>query len=250
MGATIDALTEPQRHAAISAALNGFAAQVDGIVSKYEGAAVYSGGDDVLAFLPLHSVLGCALELAKAFASALAGFKTENGHSPTLSVGIAVAHHIEPMSDTLRLAGDAERAAKDVEGKDGLAIIVSKRSGVDRLVVGPSKSLGPRLEEITALHRTNAIPDGAAYQIGDILVRLGQGSAAQAALRAEAKRILRRKPSLRGSESEANLGFLLAQVDDPTVKMTEFVNELIVTRLFAEAMQLAEPREEKSHARA
>lgn len=250
MGMTIDALKDPQQHAAISAALNAFAAQVEGIVAQHEGTAVYSGGDDVLAFLPLHTALDCAVRLSDVFAAALAEFKAEDGQSPSLSVGIAVTHHVEPMSDALRLAADAEKAAKGVDGKDGLALIVSKRSGVDRLVVGPRKSLGPRLQEIAALHRAGAIPDGAAYQIEDMLVRLGQEPTAQAALRAEAKRILKRKPSLRGNRSEANLGLLLGQVDDQTIRMSEFINELIVTRLFADAMESAQPQEEKSHARA
>ena len=248
MGMTIDALTEPQQHAAISAALNGFAAQVDGIVSKHEGTAVYSGGDDVLAFLPLHTVLACASALAEMFAAALAGFKTRDGHSPTLSVGVAVTHHIEPMSEALLLSLAAERAAKGVDGKDGLAVIVSKRSGVDRLVVGPRKSLGPRLDQIVALHKANAIPDGAAYQVEDMLVRLGREPAAQAALRFEAKRILGRKPSLRRPNAEANLRAFLAQLDDPTVSLDEFVNELVITRLFADVMHLAEPEKEVSHA--
>ena len=145
MGAAIDHLTvqpDPlQRHRELSLALSVFAVEVKRIVQDHEGVLVYSGGDDVMAYLPLYTALQCAHDLAHGFAGAMKPFAIANGVSPTLSTGIVVAHHLEPLSDTLDLARQAEKVAKTVVGKEGLAITVSKRSGVDRTVKGRARTL-------------------------------------------------------------------------------------------------------------
>ena len=72
MGILIDALAEQEQgyeqHRKLSQALSHFAEKVRNIVvHKHAGALVYSGGDDVLAFLPLHTVLECVIALKKQF---------------------------------------------------------------------------------------------------------------------------------------------------------------------------------------
>jgi CRISPR-associated protein Cmr2 len=244
MGATIDALLTPNAHAQISAALNQFAARVPAIVQTYAGAAVYSGGDDVLAFLPLHTVLDCATALADAFAEELATLAGSTAPAPTLSTGIAITHHIEPLADALRLVRTAERTAKQVDGKHALAIILSKRSGGDRLVVGPRRDLNSRLQRLITLHRSDAIPEGAAYQVEDMLVRLHRpGSVVTApALRFEAKRIMQHKPVFRAPSGAptATRDLLHDLLDDTSLPLDELVNELIVAKFFAGAVALAE----------
>lgn len=242
MGATIDAQDKPEKHQEISEALSRFAAQAEEIVANHAGAAVYTGGDDLLAFLPLHTVLQCAEALAAAFAEALRSFAGADGLSPTLSTGIVVTHHLEPLSDALRLVRDAEKAAKHVKDKHGLAVVVSKRSGVDRTVAGPRLVLAPRLQQLISLHCDGGLPAGAAYQMQDMVVRLGSADAAATALRFETQRILRHKPALRTADKEDNdtqrmLQRLLAQAE---VTPAELVNELIIARFFADAQALAE----------
>lgn len=127
------------RHREFSQKLESFAQSVSGIVMKHKGAPVYSGGDDVLALLPLHTVLACAQELEKTFSIELnKQFKDESTEEaearkkiikPTLSVGIAIVHHLSLLNEALDLARAAEKAAKNVSGKNGLAISLSKRSG-------------------------------------------------------------------------------------------------------------------------
>src|SRR5947199_280483 len=90
MGRVIDNQAEQgeKQHQALSKALNTFAGSVRGIVEeKYQGALVYAGGDDMLALMPLHTVLQCAKELADNFRQELNEFKDDNGNSPTLSAG-------------------------------------------------------------------------------------------------------------------------------------------------------------------
>ncbi len=54
MGKTIDNQKTPDAHRTISRALAGFAQEAATTVRQHEGELIYSGGDDVLALLPLH----------------------------------------------------------------------------------------------------------------------------------------------------------------------------------------------------
>jgi CRISPR-associated protein Cmr2 len=167
MGAVIDNQQSPDAHRALSRQLDGFARSVREVVEEqHDGALVYAGGDDVLAFLPLHTALGCTQALATAFGQAMRDYKSAEDVSPTLSVGLAICHHLEPLSDALDLARAAEKAAKGVVGKNALAITLSKRSGADVTIRGSwSSGFFERLEQFVALHRAEALPDGAAYDL-------------------------------------------------------------------------------------
>jgi CRISPR-associated protein Cmr2 len=130
MGAAIDSLPSAEANRIFSRALAGFPGEAREIVERHLGSLIYSGGDDILAFLPVASAADCAAELAAAFRKRL-GHTVSEECAPTLSVGIGVGHVIEPMSILLDLARHAERTAKDA-GRDALAIIVDKRSGGER----------------------------------------------------------------------------------------------------------------------
>lgn len=114
-------------------ALN-FAARVQGIVEQHKGCLVYAGGDDVLALLPLHTALRCAKALAQAFQDAMRGFG--KAQDPTLSVGLAIVHHLEPLQDALELVRRVEKFAKEGppntppdKKRNALAVAYSPRSG-------------------------------------------------------------------------------------------------------------------------
>jgi CRISPR-associated protein Cmr2 len=259
MGKAIDAQATPQDHRALSQALDDFADNVRAVVERdHLGALVYSGGDDVLAFLPLHTALACAKSLADDFRGRLAGFADADGRAPTLSVGVAVSHHIEPLADALRLARQAERAAKAVEGKDALAVTVSKRSGADRTVRG--RWAGPlfeRLRTFVGWHVAGTVPDGAAYELLDLHTRLaGPGGdepagALATAMAEDAVRIFKRKRGLRGEAAvsreavayvRAQLGLAPERDGDPApldaanrLTVRQLADELIVAREFARA---------------
>jgi CRISPR-associated protein Cmr2 len=124
----------------ISLALHGFASEVRGIVRDHRGHAIYSGGDDVLALVPLTSAVACADALRRAFAEAMAGSAGALGlpesEWPTLSVGLGIGHVMEPLGGLRARADAAERAAKGNELSDGeqrnaLAIVLGIRSGAD-----------------------------------------------------------------------------------------------------------------------
>lgn len=137
MGELIDAAVQandPVRLRTVTAALARFAGGVAACVGAHHGECIYAGGDDVLAFLPVDQALACARRLHDDFGAALGPVARELrvGQAPTLSVGLAVQHCIEPLSAALARSHAAEKLAKG-DGKpqtrDGLGIIVQTRSG-------------------------------------------------------------------------------------------------------------------------
>jgi|SRR5579875_771279 len=137
MGAALAQLASPDQHRQFSQALAGFAGKAARIVGKHQGVLVYSGGDDVLAFVPLDRCLECAHALHEAFGTALADWSQRPNPELTLSVGLAIAHFMEPLEDLLRYGRAAEKHAKQPRPGDlphqadrnGLAVHVVKRGG-------------------------------------------------------------------------------------------------------------------------
>jgi CRISPR-associated protein Cmr2 len=255
MGAVIDeqARHGPAQHRELSRALDRFADNAGNIVAQHRGALIYSGGDDVLAFLPLHTLLLCAQELADTFKEHLKHFHDKNGRSPTLSVGIAVVHHLMPLSDALNLARDAEKSAKQVDGKNALAITVSKRSGGETTVRGQWGTFNTWLHNL--IEWNTALPHGAAYELRDLAERLNVPQEERTTsfgdmMNCEVGRILKRKRS-DGGMREIPPKVLNAlqqhiQGSDAITTVRNLADELIVARLLADAARLAEPAQEVS----
>ncbi len=245
MGRIIDheARKGPERHRSLSQALENFAQQARSIITSHQGAPVYVGGDDVLALLPLHTLLACLTKLDTTFTQTLAGFTNEKGEHPALSTGVAVVHHLMPLTDARELAHDAEHAAKtQVVGKNAIALTVSKRGGSDTTIDGKRSVLIERLEQAIDWHRRQLIPDGAAYDLRDVARRLSGPSVSQmdqatrnAVLRLEAERIIRRKVK----NPDAQSAMLKRIKTDGSWRAEQFADEIIITRLFADAHDIA-----------
>ncbi len=154
-------LMSPAIHGFISKALGDFSLKlVRHIVeNRYPGKLVYSGGDDVLALLPLDFVLEVARELRAAFSGevktneageefqvsfgdAKTGYiwlklRDEDkprllatmGHKATASTGIVLAHYKQALDVTLTEVRKAEKAAKRQECRNALSLTFLKRSG-------------------------------------------------------------------------------------------------------------------------
>jgi len=239
MGAAIDAQTKVADHRSLSHALSRFAADAETIVAKHQGVPVYSGGDDVLAYLPVHTALDCAHELAKAFKGDMMRFSPPGGAAPTLSVGLVVAHHLEPLADALELARDAERTAKNA-GRDALAVILSKRSGADREVVGQWELFLPRLEKMIEFMRNGAISKGAAYELLELdRVLGGPKGLPPEALAGETQRILERKRESGGARQADREAVRCIRDWLQQVRLDELARELIVAAFFVGSVDLA-----------
>ena len=147
----------PNRHLAISAALNDFSLVVARHVIETEhlGRLIYAGGDDVLAMLPVADLLPAMQRLRVAYAGhdpahadgdrsglalrdgfAMLGSRERGyrlmrmmGHRATASCGAVVAHHQAPLAAVMRELRLAEKRAKSEGGRDAFSLVIVKRSG-------------------------------------------------------------------------------------------------------------------------
>lgn len=153
----------PNRHLAISGALNDFSQTVVRHVVEQEhlGRVIYAGGDDVLAMLPTADLLSTMQRLRHAYSGNAPqdaktdwgmvrdrqgdvrnqlvlnkGFAWLNGRlmrmmgeHATASTGAIVAHHQAPLGAVLQELRAAEKRAKNEGGRDAFSITIVKRSG-------------------------------------------------------------------------------------------------------------------------
>ena len=147
----------PNRHLAISAALNDFALHVVPHVVEREflGRVLYAGGDDVMAMLPVADLLPAMQRLRNVYSGDAPedapidwkmardsrelvcgdGFGLLRGRLMRLmggaqaSCGAVVAHHQAPLAVVMRELREAEQRAKNEGGRDAFSLTVVKRSG-------------------------------------------------------------------------------------------------------------------------
>ena len=133
MGKAISVIKSPDAHREFSNTLSCFAENARKVVTTYSGCCVYTGGDDVLAFLPVDKAVPCARELHDEFGR-LWTEKDWNFKPPTLSVGISIAHALEDLEDILNFGREAEKKAKNAstdegsDDRDGLAVTIRARA--------------------------------------------------------------------------------------------------------------------------
>lgn len=180
MGELISRQEDPEAHRRLSQTLDTFAQKARKIVQKYHGFMVYSGGDDVLAFLPVNQAIACAQDLSEEFRHQVRG---------TLSAGLAVVHYREPLSISLENAREAEKAAKN-GGRDALAVALHTRGGAPITVVRKWDDL--RWPELLGHYAQGDLTQGLAYEL-HVLAQEWQDEMNVAYLQAEAERILARK---------------------------------------------------------
>lgn len=236
MGKAIAAIDSPEKHREFSAALSGFASEASGVVIRHHGTLVYSGGDDVLAFVPVDKALVCARALSDSFRDALGPHANP---LPTLSVGVAIGHMMDPLEDLLRYARAAEKLAK-LPDKNGLAISFHVRNG-GVLSFRAQWSANPDqfIWKLALLYRHDRVPDGAAYELKRIadFYATCTGDWATSALKMDAYRSLTRK-AFADDEARDEVFDLLAGVNSPS-DLLRFTSALLIARRIADASPAA-----------
>lgn len=176
MGQVLSNLKSPDDHRGFSRALASFAGKARGIVNAHNGVLVYSGGDDVLAFVPVDRCLQCTRALHDTFGDELRSWATKTSTELTLSVGLAIGHFLEPLEDLLEYGRTAEQHAKHPPPEDGLqhdrngfAVNVVKRGGGE-LAVRADWSADPdrHLARLSKLIADQAISGRVAYDLRKI----------------------------------------------------------------------------------
>lgn len=185
MGAAIDKIKTKDGFQNFTKELSLYADKVKNIVKENNGCLIYAGGDDVMAFVPMGTALKCADELRLAFAETMAPICKSQGITtlPTLSVGMAIVHHSEPLSNVLDYARRAEKIAKNIDGKNALAISQNKRSGAPIVVSGKWETQGnlpglvKRMQDMIAQYTSDSedstLPFRLGYQLREAYIEAG-----------------------------------------------------------------------------
>ena len=254
MGDALDRLSTRVQHQEFSRHLGDFASEVEGVVSKHEGSMIYSGGDDVMAYLPLHTALEGVAEIRQTFMARMTACRDEleiDFPIPTFSLGLAIVHYIEPLSLSLAYARSAEQNAKKIGGRDALSIILKRRSGGETEIHGKWEDkfggIVQRLNKMGTIHASGDLPATLAYQLREIEKKCGGNLTFERvntgkmfpknAASALTKRLIAHKDS---TSEGSNLGHSLVDdilPDDGNIR--SFSNMLIIARVFATAKQLA-----------
>ena len=168
--------TTSAEHRECSALLAKFSAQARTTVEAHCGLLIYSGGDDVLAFLPVEHALACADALRSAFAALFQHLPKKPPSS--MSVGIAIAHVLDPLGKILDLAREAEGFAKTGERlprnaqRNALCIILDKRSGGTlRVREQWSQEPAKSLQQLVEGFASGRIPSRLPYDLLSLLER-------------------------------------------------------------------------------
>ena len=204
----------PALHASISEALNNFASHVaPAIVKRHHGTMIYSGGDDVLALLPVRRAVACADTLRRAFCGAggdVPGWTEAGGRqylamgdSATLSAGIAFVHYKEDLRLALNAAREVEKAAKK-GGRNYLTLRFMRRSG-EHAQAGMPWTCAPWFQKLVKIFAGGAT-DRWAYRLRAELPTLQGTDVPEAAVSAEIRRLVNRTVDGGASDSASPSG--------------------------------------------
>lgn len=246
MGELLDKAKDKKIHQTITQALSAFAASVKTTVQQYEGHAIYAGGDDVLAFVPLNTAQECAKALSVSFNTALKAVANElNATPPTLSVGLGISHIMEPLGNIRELAKKAEKVAKGdaydkPEQRNALGITLDVRSGSTtnlRMRWDDTNGLKAFSDWINAYSK-KTIPSRIAYDTRNVHTRTLFALTGMPELgipQAEFKRMLEHARTQGGEQlTKENRELLESRAKDLGFnKLDELANELIIARWFA-----------------
>jgi CRISPR-associated protein Cmr2 len=251
MGRVISARESKEDHRKFSKKLAEFAKLAREIIRDNNGVLVYSGGDDILAFLPVDCCLKAARELHKCFGKLLMDFRDKENKSPTLSVGIAIGHSMETLENLREYGKAAEKDSKKPD-RNGLAVHLYTRSGGEPIRIReqwdiPGKTcLDDRLREWAEMHRMDELPDKAAYDLRELSEdykgwKDTPKEELSKLISADSQRLLKRKKSGVGASSfQVNKIEPLLDGIDSYEKIRCLADELIMARRLADSIIQAE----------
>jgi CRISPR-associated protein Cmr2 len=247
MGAALDHLKTPDGHQTFSRELSAFAGKAQSIVEEHAGMLIYSGGDDVMACLPLHTALACADKLRLSFAEAMTRATGGVNSPPTFSIGLAIVYHGDDLDAIRSLASLAEKTAKKDTGRNALCLIQDKRSGSQLRISGKwaeanGIGISERLEKLCRLYEKQNLSSRLGYQLRVVaqtagsLLKWGADLKPANAAAAETLRIMGRKQTITGGLAESEIRDILSLYKD----IRNLSNELIIVRQLSQARSLAE----------
>jgi len=248
MGAALTKIENAEGHGIFSKHLNTFAENISTILEKFDGSLIYAGGDDVMAYVPLHTVIECTDAIRKEFSKSMGKIFNQlriDSVIPTFSIGIAIVHHTEPLDRALNLARKAESIAKSKAGRDALAFVQHKRSGLELTAYGKWDSndiegIVTRFTAICDFYESDILPSTLGYQLrrasrdaGDELIfNISEDGKTIIPLNAAASLVL--KIFNQKEHSEALKKLLLKQTS-----IRRLADDLVIARQIAEVRSMS-----------
>ena len=232
MGKLINNLVDIDSHSLLSQKLSKFAENLPQVINgqQYKGTCIYAGGEDILAYLPLHT----ALE----FVSFING-DFLNEIKTTLSGGLVIAHHLTPLNEVMRLAREAEKKSKMTASKNALTVVLSKRSGTETEITDNWQQLTDRLLLLKGWLKADLLGQGVGYELKNLAedfkgFDLRTNEAHRDAIAKEAVRIINRK---RHSDTNKPLDTRLKQrledwIVTDKIPVAQIADEIIVASEF------------------
>ena len=271
MGKALSAIDSFGHHRAFSGLLAEFASDAKKIIEEeHHGCMVFSGGDDILAFLPLDTCLDAARALHDGFrekGEKLTALQGDSGIPLTLSVGIAIGHYLEPLENLLNFGNEAEKAAKDgrdaQDERDGLAVHIYPRSGApikirEKWLPEKANGLDERLRKWAKMHCENKLPDSAAYEMRELAEDYKDWKTSSKdeedklrdLIASDALRLLKRKTGILEQDQfqKEDLKGMLMNAE-PYQAISRMASELILARRIAVAMKQAGDKKSPKQAR-
>ena len=152
-------LLSPAVHSAISESLGEFSLfSVPAVIRQWKGRLIYAGGDDVCAVLPVSSAIQAASDISRIYRMGFVANNGDNngiqelsatwqpnqnrlavhlgkGEGISISAGISIIHHKKPLTVAMKGAHHLLKQAKEIGGRNALALELDKRSGGSRQFV-------------------------------------------------------------------------------------------------------------------
>jgi CRISPR-associated protein Cmr2 len=247
MGQALSQLDSAEKHGEFSQALAAFASNAREVVHRHRGVLVYAGGDDVLAFVPVDQCIPCARGLHDSFRDAS---QPSSDVALALSIGVAVAHFMEPLEDLLNYGRAAEKHAKQPRPEDGeqedrnaLAVHVIKRGG-GPVAIRSNWSSEPdqQLQTLSTWIAARAVSGRVAYDLRQIAAVYDTWPAetVQAAIQRDTLATLKGKQPVGESRMHEIERFIRTRVVGAD-SLRRLGDELLVARQIAVALGQANP---------
>lgn len=205
MGKLLGTQKGDNAHGLLSQKLSRFSQAVARLI-PHPGELVYAGGDDVLALLPLSTVLQTANQIRLKF-------KEIVGDEATISAGIAIMGVKTPLESALESARLAEHMAKHDLGRNAV-VVRDMRSNAIR-ETGAKWDAGIHISELVETlqlcFNAGQISTKLGYDVLEISHDMG-GSVPAAARKAELGRLIRRRTEQGKSLPEEHIAWLIDQI--------------------------------------
>lgn len=252
MGVFVDQAKSAEDHKEITQAVAGFADRVPGLAQAHNGQSVFNGGEDLTVMFPLSGVVAGARALSAAFDSAMESVAKRllgeryAAERPTLRVGAAICHVLEPFSVIRQWADAAEKVAKGEAGLasqgNALGLVLHVRAGHEiavRIGFDDAEAFAA-LEQWQQAYAEGLFPGRLAYDCRGIALDIESRGLPAAVAEAELIRLLERARERGGNKPIAQnqrdaLNARRAALLDPSDSsgLKRLSDELILARWLA-----------------